>query len=89
MVAGERAARLSPGEAAQLAETLWTIGSTTRRRGAIAIGAALKIAAHSSEYPSKVDVGPGDVGAVQQALDEMPGSDNEEHGLDDLGKAIH
>lgn len=88
IVAGERAARLTKAEAADLAETLWTVGSTTKLRGAIAIAAALKTAAHTSDFPSKVDVRPGDVAAVQHALGEMPPSTNDDHGLDDLGHAL-
>ena len=88
VVAGEHAARLSRDEAAELAETLWTLGSTTKRRGAIAIAAALKIAAHKSDRPSKVDIQPGDVGAVQQALGDLPPAEGDDHGLDDLAKAL-
>lgn len=88
VVAGEHAARLSREEAAELAEELWRLGSATKRRGAIAVAAALKMAAHNSELAPKVDVRQGDVGAVQHALSGMPTSDDDDHGLDDLAKAL-
>jgi hypothetical protein len=77
-VAGEHVATLSAEEAALLANALWDLGTSTKRRGAITIAAALKAAAHRSGLKTSVDVKKGETRALHEALDGMT-----EHGIGD------
>jgi hypothetical protein len=84
-VAGEHVATLSAEEAALLADVLWDLGTSTKRRGAITIAAALKAAAHRSGLKTSVDLKDGETGAVHAALDGMT---DHEDGLSGLSERL-